>query len=161
MPVTIEEYKQRLTARLVEEAPTLEDFRSRWVIPLERRELLGQMPDAGRSVLLVREIEDMKAYDLYDVMAELGYGMSPRTRKERSEAFTYKNEDWLSSLPASASSTLKAIASQFVKAGTDSLENPQIFQTPEVVQAGGLAALKAFGKPADVLRETKERIFAA
>jgi len=29
------------------------------------------------------------------------------------------------------------------------------------MQAGGLAALKALGKPAEILRETKERMFAA
>jgi type I restriction enzyme R subunit len=28
MPITIEEYKERLAARLVEEAPTLEEFRT-------------------------------------------------------------------------------------------------------------------------------------
>ncbi len=40
------------------------------------------------------------------------------------------------------------------------LENPQIFQVPEVVHDGGLPAPKAFGKPADILYETKERMFA-
>ena len=75
-------------------------------------------------------------------------------------AFTYKHEDWLDGLPAKTAATVKAIASQFELGGTESLENPQIFQTPEVVRAGGLAALKAFGKPADILHETKERMFA-
>jgi type I restriction enzyme, R subunit len=36
-----------------------------------------------------------------------------------------------------------------------------VFRLPEVVRAGGLAALKGLGKPADVLRETKARLFAA
>jgi len=36
-----------------------------------------------------------------------------------------------------------------------------VFQTPEVTNAGGLAALKSLGKPVDILRETKGRIFAA
>ena len=53
------------------------------------------------------------------------------------------------------------MTSQFEKGGTDSLENPRIFQTPEVKAAGGLAALEAAGKPADILRETKTRMFAA
>jgi len=53
------------------------------------------------------------------------------------------------------------MAAQFARTGTDGIENPHIFQTPEVVRAGGLAALKALGKPADVLRETKKRMFAA
>ena len=57
--------------------------------------------------------------------------------------------------------TVRAIAAQFARGGTDDLENPAIFQTPEVRQAGGLDALKAIGKPADVLYKTKERMFAA
>jgi len=160
-PVTVEEYKQQLAARLVEEAPTVDVFRSRWIVPPERRELLGRLPDAGRSAFLVRALEEMTECDLYDVLAELGYGLAPRTREGRAEAFLYKHSDWLSTLPRGATATLKALAEQFARAGTDGLENPQVFQTPEVVRAGGLAALKVIGKPADVLRETKERMFAA
>jgi len=161
MPVTIEEYKARLAAKLVEEAPTLEKFRARWIAPAERRELLQNLPDAGRSPLLVRSLENMSEYDLYDVLAELGYGLNPRTRPERADAFTYKHEGWLSKLPAPTAATLKALAAQFARAGTDGLENPEVFQTPEVQKAGGMAALKALGKPADVLQQTKERMFAA
>lgn len=160
-PVTVEEYKQRLAAKLVEEAPTLDEFRSRWVTPPDRKELLGQMPDGGRSALIVQKIDGKVDYDLYDILADLGYGMIPRTRKERADAFTYKNSDWLSALPKSTSATLKAMAAQFAHSGTDSLENPYIFQTPEIVSAGGISALKALGKPAEILRDTKERIFAA
>lgn len=36
VPVTVEEYKQRLAAKLVEEAPTLEQFRDRWINPALR-----------------------------------------------------------------------------------------------------------------------------
>ena len=160
-PVTVEEYKERLAARLVAEAPTLDAFRAKWVAPQERRVLIGQMPDAGRSVLLVRDLEEMQAFDLYDVLAELGYGTQPRTRVERAEAFSYKHAPWLAGMPAPASAAVRALASQFSKGGTDGLENPQIFQTPEMRNAGGLAALKLAGRPADVLAETKVRMFAA
>lgn len=160
MPVTVEEYKEGLAAKLVEEAPTLEKFRARWIAPAERRELLGSLPDGGRSPILVRTLEGMTDYDLYDVLAELGYGMNPRTRTGRAEAFTYKHATWLSGLPTPTAATLKALAAQFARAGTDGLENPQVFQTPEVVKAGGLAALRALGRPADVLHETKERMFS-
>jgi len=161
VPVTIEEYKERLAARLVEEAPTLDEFRSRWIVPAERSDLIAQMPDAGRSVIIVQRVEDMSEYDLYDVLAELGYGMSPKKRSDRAAAFAYKNQQWLSAMPGPASTTLKAMAAQFARAGTDSLENPNIFQIPEVVQAGGLSALKQLGNPADILLRTKERMFAA
>ena len=109
----------------------------------------------------MRQLEDMDDYDLYDVLAELGYGLAPRTRTERAEAFAYKHADWLAGLPAPTAATLKALAVQFARAGTDGLENPRIFETPEVVRAGGLTALKTLGRPADILRETKARMFAA
>jgi len=44
--------------------------------------------------------------------------------------------------------------------GTEGLENRQIFQTPEVREAGGLAALQTEGNPRDLLIETKTRMFA-
>ncbi len=161
VPVTVEEYKQRLAARLVEEAPTLEEFRRQWITPPARQELLLRLPDGGRAPLLVRALEQMDDYDLYDVLAELGYGLAPRSREERVDAFGYKHRGWLAGLPRKSAATLKALAAQFQRGGTDGLENPQVFQTPEVVKAGGLAALKDLGKPADVLRETKERMFSA
>lgn len=160
MPVTVEDYKEKLAAKLVEEAPTLDAFRVRWITPPDRRELLGHLPDGGRSALLVQQLEDMTEYDLYDVLAELGYGLSPRTRRERAEAFTYKHKEWLSHLPVKAKDTLLALTKQFARAGTDGLENLEVFKTPEVANAGGLAALKAFGNPADILNETKKRMFA-
>jgi type I restriction enzyme R subunit len=161
MPITVEEYKERVAAKLVEAAPTLDAFRAHWIVPPERRELLNQLPDAGRSAAVVRSVEEMGDYDLYDVLADLGYGLAPRTRVERADAFTYKHERWLSAMPGSASGTLKALAGQFVRAGTDGLENPEVFNTPEVRKAGGLAALKALGSPAKALSETKRRMFAA
>ena len=113
------------------------------------------------SASLARALEDMADYDLYDVLGELGYGLAPRTRPARAGAFTYKHRGWLAGLPRPTSATLQALAAQFARAGTDGLESPEVFQTPDVIRAGGLGALKALGKPADILRETKERLFAA
>ncbi|MFB3917093.1 MAG: DEAD/DEAH box helicase family protein [Terriglobales bacterium] len=93
MPVTVEEYKQRLARRLVAEAASLDDFRARWIHPAMRRELMGRLPDAGRSPLVLRELEQMNDYDLYDVLADIGYGAAPRTRMERAEAFTTTSEE--------------------------------------------------------------------
>ena len=161
VPVTVEEYKQRLATRLVEAAPTLDEFRTQWIVPAARRDLIARLPDGGRSALLVRVLEQMTDYDLYDVLGELGYGLAPRTRPDRADAFTYKHSQWLSALPPSAAATLKALASQFARAGTESIESPQVFQMPEVVRAGGLPALKTLGEPVEILHETKGRLFAA
>lgn len=161
MPVTVEEYKQRLTRRLIEKAPTLDSFRALWVDPETRGELLASLPDGVRSALLVRSLGQMDAYDLYDILGEMGYGLAPRTRLERAAAFTYKQAEWLKDMPVKTAETLRALALQFGRAGTEVLENLHIFETPEVKRAGGLDSLRALGRPADILRETKMRLFAA
>src|SRR5437867_11995891 len=148
-------------AKLVEGAQTREQCRARWITPQDRQKMMGQLPDGGRSALLVRSLENMTDYDLYDVLGELGYGLNPRTCPERAEAFGYKHADWLKSLPPAASETLLKLAGQFAHGGTDALESPHVFEMSEVRAAGGVAALRVIDKTADVLHETKERIFAA
>jgi len=161
MPIPIDEYKARLAARLVQETHTLADFRGCWIDPPARQELINSLVTGGYSPSVVRIVDDKQDYDLYDVLAELGWGMAPRTRRDRTLAFTYKHEDWINALPVSTAATIRAIASQFERGGTDGLENPQIFQTPEVKAAGGLAALLQAGNPRDLLTEAKTRMFTA
>jgi type I restriction enzyme R subunit len=159
-PVTVEEYKELLTAKLTAEAPTLDEFRTQWIDPESRRELLENLPDGGRSALLIRQLQEMQPYDLFDVLAELGYGMEPKTRQDRVQSFTYKHKGWLDGMPQVTRIAIIALARQFVGAGTEGLENPSIFKTTDVIKAGGIAALKLLGEPSVVLHETKERLFA-
>jgi type I restriction enzyme R subunit len=161
MPVPVEEYKARLAARLVQEVKTLSEFRTRWIDPPSRQDLIRGLVTSGYSPAVVRLVDDREDYDLYDVLAELGWGMNPRSRHDRTLAFTYKHEEWINALPQKAAATVRAIARQFDRSGTDGLENPHIFQTPEVRAAGGLIALQLAGRPAELLRETKTRMFAA
>ena len=161
VPVTLDEYKQKIAAKLVEDIPDIDSFREIWVEPELRSDMIGHLPDSGRSPLVIKQLTDMDDYDLYDVIADLAYGLSPRTMVERADAFSYKHKTWLDSIPEGASRAILAIASQFAKGGTDNLENPQIFRTPEVVTAGGVNALKEYGDAADALRQTKLRMFTA
>jgi type I restriction enzyme R subunit len=160
-PVTLEEYKERLATSLLGQASTLDAFRRRWVVPADRHRLVGELPDGGRSAPLVRQVEQMDDFDLYDVLAELGYGLEPKTRVARASAFDYKAADWLGSLPAPTAATLRALARQFARAGTEELEDPGVLSTPNVTAAGGLSALKLLGSPAEILVATKERLFSA
>ena len=159
--IPLDEYKTRLAARLAQETQTLADFRRRWINPPLRRELIDALVTGGYSPTVIRMVDEKQDYDLYDVLAELGWGMNPRTRPERTSAFTYKHEEWLDGLPGLAAPAIRAIAGQFTLGGTEALENLEIFHTPEVRAAGGLAALRQAGAPHDLLAETKARMFAA
>jgi len=86
---------------------------------------------------------------------------APLSRSERADAFVYKHQKWLAGMQPLTAATIRAIASQFQKGVTDGLENREVSRTPEVVDAGGLDALKKEGKPAELLKETKVRMFSA
>jgi len=48
---------------------------------------------AGYSPQIVRLIDDMTDYDLYDVIAGVGYGLDPQTKADSALAFRYKQND--------------------------------------------------------------------
>jgi type I restriction enzyme R subunit len=160
-PIPVEEYKNRLAEQLIAEAPNLEEFRKRWTQPDDRQALMDRLVGSGYPPSVLRILEEMNDYDLYDVLADLGFGLSPRTRSDRVLAFNYKHEDWLKGLPQQTAAAIRAIVGQFEKGGIEGLENQMIFKTPEVQAAGGIKALIAGGKPDELLRETKERMFSA
>lgn len=160
--VSVEDYKQLIAEQLLKEAATIDKFRACWIHPEERRELLHHLVAAGVSPVQVQNVGDMIDYDLYDVLAEIAYGINPRKRQDRVYAFTYKHEEWLESLPKETSATIKAIIEPFTNGGTEELENPNVLKMPSVERAGGIKALQATGKqPFEVLQEAKERLFAA
>ena len=63
-------------------------------------------------------------------------------------------------LPLPANKVLRAVVRQFEKAGTEALETSELWPVAEVKRAKGLAALKPAGNPAELLRKTKETLFA-
>ncbi len=161
MPIPVAEYEAQLVEQLQTVVATPEEFRDRWVLREERRELLRELVEGGRSPKVVQLIRDMQDYDLFDVLGQLGYDWEPQTRILRFATFAQEQAEWLKAMPPKSARTVQAIAQQFVQAGTDGLEERQLFQIPAVTQAGGLPALKLVGKPIDVLQDMKIRLFAA
>ena len=159
--VPLAEYKAQLATRLLQEVSAIDQFRDCWANPQRRTELVNTLERAGYAPEVIRTGEEKGEYDLYDVLAELVWGINPRTRQERAAAFDYKNADWLDELPAEAAATLRAIAGQFAGDGAAALENLQLFNTPAVRNAGGLAALQDAGNPGELIGETKRRLLAA
>lgn len=161
-PVEYEEYKRDLAKRLKAEAADLVQFRARWIEYTARHELLRALVTAHGSPTTVQLIDAKQDYDLFDVLAELGYGSTPRKRLDRSLAFRFKNEDWLDKqMPSTTRQVILGIAGQFETSGTEALENTMIWRVPTIQDAGGLAALKALGAPAAALRDVKTRLFSA
>lgn len=157
--VPLEEYKQKLALRLVDEVPSVDDLRERWVKMDKRLKLISNLPGGEGAVRLIRELEDERECDLYDVLAELGYGIPPKSRMERTAAFSYKNKQWLRQFPERTGNVLVSIARQFEKGGIEELETTELFNEAEVAASGGFYALDGLKVAPEVLiQETKVRL---
>jgi len=159
--VTVEEYSQIMAVHLAKEVGTIDKLRDCWIDPQKRKILINLLPDDGRGLRLLRELLKRQDYDLYDILAEIGFGIAPKDRRERVDALQYKHWEWLETLPEKTRATLIALSKQFGKGGIEELENPYVFNSPDVTKAGGLEALKILGEPKDIINETKKRLFAA
>ncbi len=160
---TAEEYRSRLGRRLLEKAKTPDELRALWINPQERGALMQFLLDEKCPVSVLSALAGLGQYDHFDILAETGYGAMPQTRAGRAEAFDWKNREWLENLPPQAAKVLCALARLFADGGVEELENPAAFNTPSVQNAGGIQALQTVAgeEPANLLRQIKERIFAA
>lgn len=159
--VTPQQYQAKLVDELMALVPSLADFRQRWLDPTQRREMLDQLAAQGLLPEKLREASQMDDYDLFDVIAAVAYGIEPLTRSERAARFGDSPPDWMLALPDPATRVLRAVVRQFERAGTEALETQELWNVDEVRREKGLAALRQGGNPAELMRRTKETLFAA
>ncbi len=161
-PVTVEEYKEKLAASLVESAENMDLLREMWIHPVERRHLIEALPGGEKGALMLRELLHLNDCDLFDLFAEIGFGVAAKSRAERVSAFDYKNKRWLLSLPSDTSSVISLLANQFKENGIEELESAHVFDVSEIKRAGGIRALAKLGADiADAVLEVKKRLLAA
>jgi type I restriction enzyme R subunit len=159
--VTPGQYRARLVQELTASVPSLADFRARWLQPEARAAMLAELTERQLLPEELRAAADMDAYDLFDVLAALAYGIAPLTRADRAARFTGDGPEWIIHLPPPSIKVLRAIVRQFERAGTEGLETNELWQTPEIRKLNGIRALREGGDPAELLRKLKETIFAA
>jgi type I restriction enzyme R subunit len=159
--VTVEKYKQGLARQLLASTATLDEFRDKWVNPSERHSLLQDLVYSSYSPEIVRQVEGMNDFDLYDVLVDIAFGIAPQKREIRAFSFSYKQRVWLDTLPEQTKAVVLAIAAQFGQGGTEAVENNYLLDVTAVRVAGGLSALKLAGEPYKLIYETKLRLFAA
>jgi type I restriction enzyme R subunit len=157
--VPLEEYRQQMVARVLREAATLHDFRSLWVETQKRQQLIEHLLSAHYSPDQVRDMLHMADCDNFDLFAHFGYREKALKRPERGALYIEKSRGWWTGMTDSAAIVIKGIGHQFALGGTEALESTELWNVPDIRHAGGLAALRPLGKPADVLREAKVRLF--
>ena len=157
--VPLDDYRQEMVARVLREAATLHDFRGLWVETQKRRQLIDHLLGEHYSPDTVRELVGLAECDHFDLFAHYGYREKALKRPEREAAYLSAQAPWFASVDDKTAIVLKGIGHQFGLGGTDALESEYLWEVPDIRRAGGLAALRPLGKPVDVLREAKVRLF--
>lgn len=158
-PIPVDEYRREVMQRVLSEARNLNDFRALWIETQKRRQLIDHLLGDNFSPEVIREIDEMNDFDLYDFFGHHGYHTRALTRPERGEHFINNNQIWFESMNDKAAIVLKGLGHQFAQGGTDALESPSLWEVPEIKLAGGLNTLRGLGAPVQVIHEAKERLF--
>ncbi len=160
-PIPLDEYRREVMARVLAEAHDLGDFRALWIEARKRRHLIDHLLGDNYSPEAIRDAEDMGEFDLFDFFGKYGYHARALKRPERGAAYLQANAAWLAAMPPPSATVLRGLGAQFAQGGTEALESESLFDVPQIAQAGGIKALRVLGKPADVMREAKMRLFGA
>lgn len=158
-PIPVDEYRREVIQRVLSEAHNLDEFRQLWIETQKRRSLIDHLLGDNFSPEVIREIDQMTDFDLYDFFGHHGYHAHALRRPERGELFIQSNRPWFDSMDTKAATVLKGLGHQFAAGGTDALETPALWEVPEIKLAGGLDALRALGTPTQVMHEAKGRLF--
>jgi len=161
VPIPIDEYRREMVQRVLREAHNLDQFRRLWIETQKRRRLINHLLGNNFYPELLRELDNMVDFDLYDLFAHHGYHARALKRPERNQFYLTGNQVWFDAVNPNAATVLKGLGWQFEIGGTDALETKALWEVPEIRLAGGLTALKMIGEPADVMRDAKGRLFGA
>lgn len=157
--IPLDEYRHEMIQRVLSEARGLNEFRLLWIEREKRLKLIRHLLDENLSPETLREMDKMNDFDLYDFFGHHGYKARALKRRDRGGLYLTANQGWFDSMDTRATTVLKGLGRQFAVGGTEALETPALWEVPEIKIAGGLDALRTMGKPAEVMREAKERLF--
>lgn len=159
--IPVDEYRREMIQRVLHEAHNLDEFRQVWIESQKRRKLIDHLLGDNFSPELIREIDQMTDYDIYDLFAHHGYHARAFKRPDRKFVYLSANQTWFESFDPNAASVLKGLGNQFELGGTEALETIALWEVPEIKDAGGFDALRKIGPPIEVMKEAKKRLFAA
>jgi type I restriction enzyme R subunit len=157
--IPVDEYRAEMIARVLREAATLPELRNLWVETQKRRALINHLLGEHYSPDTVRELVGLGECDHFDLFAHYGYREKALKRPEREAAYLSAHEAWFVSGGPKGAVVLRGIGHQFGAGGTEALESEMLWEVPEFKRVGGLDALRSLGRPVDVMREAKTRLF--
>jgi type I restriction enzyme R subunit len=129
----------------VSEAHNLDDFRALWIEQQKRRQLIDHLLGDNFSPEVIREIDQMTDFDLYDFFGHHGYHARALKRPNAaicsSATTSLGSMTWTPKPPSCSRAWATSSPRRHRCAG-----NPGLWEVPEIKLAGGLDALRVLGR---------------
>ena len=93
-PIPVEEYRREVIQRVLTEAHNLDDFRELWIATQKRNQLIDHLLGDNFSPEVIREIDQMNDFDLYDFFGHHGYKARAFKRPERAQHYITNHQGW-------------------------------------------------------------------
>ena len=121
---------------------------------------MNDLNDANFNPEIVSNIDGLNAYDGFDIIAELAYSLTKKTREQRFYDFRGNEKTWLNGLPENTRKVIIALCEEFAKFGINAFEDKEVFQIPRIKTLGGAGALICGSyNPGDLILNVKDRIY--
>ena len=144
VPISAEEFLQKLFGALPEFFQDEEELRKIWSVPNTRRQLLERLADAGFNKDQLAEMQkliDAEKSDVFDVLEYVAFAVAPITRAERVEG---AKSNIFALLDRQQREFLDFVLSKYVETGVEELDEaklPQLLELKYHTVDDGLDAL--------------------
>lgn len=123
--------------------PSAEEFKSHWINPQEREQIIEKLAESGISIEHLQEAVDLKEADVFDVLCYVAFNLKPLTRKQRAEYIEKNKQDFFATYSDKAKEILHTILNKYVEFGNNQLQ-------PNIITVDSFST---YGNPLEIVAE--------
>lgn len=160
----VEEYIEYAGKEVAAKVRHVEDLRTIWLDPEQRRAFLDDLSQQSVYPELIAELRNRPDLDSFDILANVAFGAVALSRDERADALSFESARFLQAFPDDAREVVHSLVERYRLAGIEDIENPLVFRLPPFDRMGGIHEVeKRFGtleKLKKAIDGIRKRIYA-
>ncbi|MGI2304076.1 EcoAI/FtnUII family type I restriction enzme subunit R [Staphylococcus cohnii] len=140
---------------ILKEYASLESFLNRWNSEDKKQAIIDELTEKGVFLDVLRENEDLKDLDDFDLVCHLAYDQPPLTKAERAK--NVKKRSYIYQYQDVAREVLETLLEKYKDEGISELDGTEVLQLKEFEKFGSpMKIVKTFGGKKEYLRAVKK-----
>jgi type I restriction enzyme R subunit len=160
--LTLEQYRDYTSSRVVQAAPTRSALRAIWVDSQRRKAFLEDLARSSVHPQVLAEVLGQPEADAFDLLAHIAFGAPILTRRERADDFLNRQQAFIRRHADQARKVILELLDKYRAGGIDQLE-PEVFRVSPFREWGGAVKISGSFGGSDALgrslQEMRELIY--